>query len=227
MFNRRGIELFARDYPHDYPEVEAVLMMHAHRLRLPRSRSGCAPRTAGVSSINSSRSAYYMIKVMLALFVGLLRARPGGQAGEARPSPPSAGSEHGVAAPDRLDRRERAALFLPRLRARPPPPAMERYALLWLFAAAVLLGLSVWGGAARRGVAARSGICYAPVGAVRGRLRLHRHAAAALLAGGLAARRPEQDPRPARGASCSAGWTGWSSGGRRATRRPPSSRTSA
>ena len=34
MTNRRGIELFARDYPHDYPEVEAILMLHAHKLRL-------------------------------------------------------------------------------------------------------------------------------------------------------------------------------------------------
>src|SRR3712207_4337908 len=32
MCDRRGIELFARDYPHDYPEVEAVLMVHHHRL---------------------------------------------------------------------------------------------------------------------------------------------------------------------------------------------------
>ena len=36
MTNRRGIELFARDYPHDYPEVEAILMLHAHRLAHPR-----------------------------------------------------------------------------------------------------------------------------------------------------------------------------------------------
>ena len=33
MTDRRGIELFARDYPHDYPEIEAILLMHAHRLR--------------------------------------------------------------------------------------------------------------------------------------------------------------------------------------------------
>ena len=32
MVDRRGIELFARDYPHDYPEVEAVLLLHFHRL---------------------------------------------------------------------------------------------------------------------------------------------------------------------------------------------------
>ena len=34
LYNRRAIELFARDYPHDYPEVEAVLMVHCHRLRM-------------------------------------------------------------------------------------------------------------------------------------------------------------------------------------------------
>ena len=34
LYNRRGIALFARDYPHDYPEVEAVLMLHFHRLRM-------------------------------------------------------------------------------------------------------------------------------------------------------------------------------------------------
>ena len=32
MIDRRGIELFARDYPHDYPEVEAIVLSHAHRL---------------------------------------------------------------------------------------------------------------------------------------------------------------------------------------------------
>src|SRR5205807_991266 len=32
--NREGIALFARDYPHDYPEVEATVMVFRHRLRL-------------------------------------------------------------------------------------------------------------------------------------------------------------------------------------------------
>ncbi|MGH3000976.1 MAG: glycosyltransferase family 2 protein, partial [Gaiellaceae bacterium] len=32
--NRDGIALFARDYPHDYPEVEATVMVFRHRLRL-------------------------------------------------------------------------------------------------------------------------------------------------------------------------------------------------
>jgi glycosyltransferase involved in cell wall biosynthesis len=76
MANRRGIELFARDYPHDYPEVEAILMLHAHRLRLHEVPVRMNARGFGRSSIDYPRSAYYMAKVLLALFVGLFRRRP-------------------------------------------------------------------------------------------------------------------------------------------------------
>jgi glycosyltransferase involved in cell wall biosynthesis len=76
MVGRHGIELFARDYPHDYPEVEAVLMIHSHTLSSAEVPVKMRPRTTGVSSINASRSAYYMIKVTLAILVGLCRARP-------------------------------------------------------------------------------------------------------------------------------------------------------
>jgi glycosyltransferase involved in cell wall biosynthesis len=85
MAGRRGIELFARDYPHDYPEVEAVLLMHAHQLRSVELPVKMRERAAGVSSINSTRSVYYMIKVLLAVFVGLFRARPVVRAGEPAP----------------------------------------------------------------------------------------------------------------------------------------------
>jgi glycosyltransferase involved in cell wall biosynthesis len=85
MADRRGIELFARDYPHDYPEVEAVLMVHAHRLESTEVPVRMRPRTTGRSSINATRSAFYMIKVLLAVFVGLLRARPAVEAGSDAP----------------------------------------------------------------------------------------------------------------------------------------------
>jgi glycosyltransferase involved in cell wall biosynthesis len=74
--NRRGIELFARDYPHDYPEVEAILMTHAHRLRFAEVPVRMSEREVGSSSIRRGASVYYMIKVTLAVFVGLFRARP-------------------------------------------------------------------------------------------------------------------------------------------------------
>ena len=76
MSNQRAIELFARDYPHDYPEVEAILMLHAHRLRIHEVPVQMNARGYGTSSIDYPRSAYYMVKVLLALFVGLFRRRP-------------------------------------------------------------------------------------------------------------------------------------------------------
>jgi len=74
--NRRAIRLFAGDYPHDYPEVEATVLVFRHRLRLLEVPVQMRMRTSGDSSIRFHRSAYYMLKVMLALFVGLFRRYP-------------------------------------------------------------------------------------------------------------------------------------------------------
>ena len=74
--NRRGIRLFAADYPHDYPEVEATVLVFRHRLRMVEVPVTMRQRETGRSSITVFRSLYYMGKVSLALFVGLLRPRP-------------------------------------------------------------------------------------------------------------------------------------------------------
>jgi len=71
--NREGIALFARDYPHDYPEVEATVMVFRHRLRLREVPVSMRERAGGRSSITALRSIYYMVKVLLAIFVGLFR----------------------------------------------------------------------------------------------------------------------------------------------------------
>src|ERR671918_217908 len=71
--NRRGIALFAADYPHDYPEVEATVMVVKNRLRLKEVRVAMREREHGRSSINALRSIYYVLKVSLALFVGVFR----------------------------------------------------------------------------------------------------------------------------------------------------------
>jgi glycosyltransferase involved in cell wall biosynthesis len=85
LYNRRAISLFARDYPHDYPEAEAVLMVHHHRLRMAEVPVRMLRRDGGVSSIRSGKSVYYMIKVLFAIFIGLARARPVPQPGEDAP----------------------------------------------------------------------------------------------------------------------------------------------
>jgi glycosyltransferase involved in cell wall biosynthesis len=71
--NRRALGLFAADYPHDYPEVEGMVMTIKHRLRLVEVPVTMREREHGTSSITALRSIYYMAKVLLALFVGLFR----------------------------------------------------------------------------------------------------------------------------------------------------------
>jgi glycosyltransferase involved in cell wall biosynthesis len=71
--NRRALELFAADYPHDYPEVESTVMLVKHKLRLVEVPVAMRERGAGASSITAFRSVYYMTKVLLAIFVGLFR----------------------------------------------------------------------------------------------------------------------------------------------------------
>jgi glycosyltransferase involved in cell wall biosynthesis len=71
--NRRALGLFAGDYPHDYPEVEGMVMTIKHRLRLKEVPVVMRERQHGRSSITALRSIYYMAKVLTALFVGLFR----------------------------------------------------------------------------------------------------------------------------------------------------------
>jgi glycosyltransferase involved in cell wall biosynthesis len=94
LYNRRAIELFARNYPHDYPEVEAVLILHHHRLRMREVPVKMYLRGGGTSSISTGKSAYYMVKVLLALFVGLARPRVRAVVDAGDPAPVSA--EHAV-----------------------------------------------------------------------------------------------------------------------------------
>jgi glycosyltransferase involved in cell wall biosynthesis len=74
--DRVGIELFAAEYPHDYPEVEATLVALRSGLRLQQVQVVMRERETGASSITFVRSLYYIVKVMLALLVASLRRYP-------------------------------------------------------------------------------------------------------------------------------------------------------
>jgi glycosyltransferase involved in cell wall biosynthesis len=74
--NRKALRLFAADYPHDYPEVESIVLLSRHRLRMLEVPVQMRVRETGNSSITALRAAYYMIKVLLALFIGLFRRYP-------------------------------------------------------------------------------------------------------------------------------------------------------
>ncbi len=71
--NRKTIRLFAADLPHDYPEVEGLVMAIRHHLRVQEVPVTMREREHGRSSIGTLASVYYMFKVLLAVFVDLFR----------------------------------------------------------------------------------------------------------------------------------------------------------
>jgi glycosyltransferase involved in cell wall biosynthesis len=71
--NRRAIEFFARVYPEDYPEVESLVLLHRAGMTIAEAPVQMRDRTGGRSSITPIRSAYYMVKVLLAVFIDLLK----------------------------------------------------------------------------------------------------------------------------------------------------------
>ena len=179
MVNRRGIELFARDYPHDYPEVEAILMLNAHHLRIHE-----------VDVRMNARGFGQQLDRLPAL--RLLHGQ--GPAGDLRrpPAPPArrrwrgrrstsrsirrrrpsaatagAGRAEGGAIVSAAGRRRSAPSATSACRRRSSPSSarvlflilvielvrrrrlVERYALLWIAAAILLVVLSVWDGGLR------------------------------------------------------------------------------
>ena len=71
--NRGVIEFFARNYPDDYPEVESLVLLHRMNLRMVEVSITMRERTGGRSSITPIRSIYYMTKVLMAIFIDLMK----------------------------------------------------------------------------------------------------------------------------------------------------------
>lgn len=74
-YNRKAIEFLERNYPMDYPEPEAVLILGKNGFRLKEVPVLMRERGSGRSSISGTGSLYYMIKVLLALVVCCMRPR--------------------------------------------------------------------------------------------------------------------------------------------------------
>lgn len=74
-YGRRAIEFLARSYPHDYPEPEAVFLLHRHGFKIAEVPAAMEPRRGGRSSITLPGAVYYMIKVMLAILIEAIRPR--------------------------------------------------------------------------------------------------------------------------------------------------------
>jgi glycosyltransferase involved in cell wall biosynthesis len=72
-WNRAAMQMLAADYPEDYPEVEAVLMLHRGGLRITEVPVQMAARSAGRSTIGAVRGLEFMVKVPLAILMNLIR----------------------------------------------------------------------------------------------------------------------------------------------------------
>ena len=69
MGNRKVIELFAKDYPRDYPEPESIVALLKRGMKIKEVPVMMRERQGGVSSINLKKSVYYMVKVTIAILI--------------------------------------------------------------------------------------------------------------------------------------------------------------
>lgn len=73
--NQKVIKLCEQEYPVDYPEVEELLLLKQRGLDFLEIPVQMSTRKGGYSSITLGKSIYYMLKVTLALFIGLFRKK--------------------------------------------------------------------------------------------------------------------------------------------------------
>ena len=69
VVNKRFIDIYARYYSMDYPEPEAIISAIMNRGKIKEIPVVMQERISGDSSINLLRSAYYIVKVTLAIIV--------------------------------------------------------------------------------------------------------------------------------------------------------------
>ena len=75
--NRKAILLLVETYPHDYPEVEALITLYRHGMKFVEIPVEMNYRREGKSSISAKAGLYYMLKVTLAVLVAVIKRRNG------------------------------------------------------------------------------------------------------------------------------------------------------
>lgn len=73
MIGKNVLQIFAEDYPKDYPEPESVVAILRRNLKVEEIPVIMREREGGVSSISMKKSVYYMIKVTLAIIIERIR----------------------------------------------------------------------------------------------------------------------------------------------------------
>ena len=71
--NRQALEVFARSFPLEYPEIEALVVLQRLTFRFEEVPVKMRARMAGVSTITPIRSFYYVLHVLLGVLVNILK----------------------------------------------------------------------------------------------------------------------------------------------------------
>lgn len=73
MIGSNVLQIFAEDYPKDYPEPETVVTILRRKMKVEEIPVVMREREGGVSSISMKKSVYYMLKVTLAIIIERIR----------------------------------------------------------------------------------------------------------------------------------------------------------
>lgn len=76
--SREVVQLFSENYAQDYPEPESIIAARLNGCKVKEVPVVMNERAAGVSSISSAKSIYYMIKVTLAILIYRVVGKRGG-----------------------------------------------------------------------------------------------------------------------------------------------------
>lgn len=72
-FNRQTLKIVNDYYPDEYPEPESIVQFGLYKLRILEVPVTMRERQGGVSSINTGRAVYYMLKVTLGILFVYIR----------------------------------------------------------------------------------------------------------------------------------------------------------
>lgn len=73
MVGKNVLQIFAEEYPKDYPEPETVVGVLRRGMKVEEIPVIMHEREGGVSSISMKKSVYYMVKVSLAIIIERIR----------------------------------------------------------------------------------------------------------------------------------------------------------
>lgn len=76
-FNRKVLDILVTDaYPWDYPDADVIIMLHRAGVRIAEIPVQMRPAPGQQSMHSGLRPIYYVFKMLLSIFVTLLRAAP-------------------------------------------------------------------------------------------------------------------------------------------------------